>query len=333
MAASDVTLPTLQQLAKSVDPGWSQILPIVELLSQKHGLHSVLPFKEANTGTGEIASVRTGLPTPTWRMFNRGVPASSSRRAQITFECGILKSLPEVDLELLKIAPNREQFLMQEYDAHVEAIVSEFNSTAWYGTAAAPEEFVGLASMYSDPTASNGRNVIDAGGSDGSDNTSIWFLRVGPNIYGAYPRGSTAGISRSGISNPVWAENFGGTGLRAQVVREELGMAGTVVVRDWRDGVRIGSIDVSNLRAQVNDANLLFYGTAAKHRILSNGTGGRVVALMNSSTAEYLEHQMNDKMVAGGGVTVKTVDGMDVTHFCGFPIVIDDDILNTEAPV
>lgn len=333
MAASTVTLPTLAQLSKSVDPGWTQILPIVELLSQKHGLHSVLPFREANTGTGEIASVRTGLPTPAWRMFNRGTPASSSRRAQITFECGILKSVPEVDNELLKIAPNREAFLMQEYDAHLEGIISEFNSTAWYGTAAAPEEFVGLASMFSDPSAANGRNVLDAGGTDSTDNTSIWFLRLGPNVYGAYPRGSTAGVSRSGLSSPVWAENFGGTGLRALVVREELGMAGTVVVRDWRDVCRIGSIDVSALRAQTNDADLVNFGIAAKHRILSNGSGGRTVAMMNSGTAEYLEKQLMDRVITGGGVTVKNVDGMDVTHFCGFPIVIDDDILNTEAPV
>lgn len=333
MAASTVTLPTLSQLAKSVDPGWTQILPIVELLSQKHGLHSVLPFKQANTGTGEIATVRTGLPTPAWRMFNKGTPASSSRRAQITFECGILKSLPEVDNELLKIAPDREQFLMQEYDAHIEAMVSEFNSTAWYGTAAAPEEFVGLASMFSDPTAANGRNVIDAGSSDVADSTSIWFIRLGPNVYGAYPRGSTAGIQRSGLGSPVWAENFGGTGNRALVVREELTMAGGVVVRDWRDVVRIGSIDVSALRAETSDADLLHLGTSAKHRILSNGTGGRIVCCMNSGTAEYLEHQMNARLAVGGGVTVKNVDGMDVTHFCGFPIVIDDDILNTEAPV
>lgn len=222
---------------------------------------------------------------------------------------------------------------MQEYDGHIESMTAEFNSTAWYGTAAAPEEFVGLASMFSDPTAANGRNVIDCGGTDASDNTSIWFIRMGTNVYGAYPRGSTGGITRSGLSGTTWAENFGGTGRRALVTREELGMAGCVVARDWRDVVRMGSIDVSALVAQTNDADLLFYGVKAKHRILSNGSKAGVFCFMNSSTAEYLEHQINDKLVAGGGVTVSNVDGVDVMKFCGFPVVIDDDILNTEAPV
>lgn len=332
MAASDVTLPTMADLAKRVDPGWKEVQPIVELLSLQHGLMSVAPWREGNQATGELTTVRTGLATPAWRLFNRGTPPSSTKTAQVKFQAGILKSISEADTELLKIAPNKEAFLLTEAAGHIEAMAQEWSSTAWYGTAASPEEFVGLASMYSDPTAQNGRNVLDAGGTDLSDNTSIWFMDLGPDVFAMYPRGTPAGISRAG-AGVVWAENFGGTGLRALVHREEYTLGGGFVVRDWRKVVRIGSIDVSALTAQTNDANLLYWGTKAKHRIKANKTMGRRVVVMNSTVAEYLEHQMNDKMTAGGGVTVKTVDGMDVTHFCGFPIIVDDNILNTEAPV
>lgn len=333
MAASTVTLPTMLELSKRVDPGWSEILPIVELLSLQHGLMSTIGFQEGNLATGELTNVRTGLATPAWRMFNRGTPASSSQTAQVTFQAAILKSLSEVDEELVKISPNQERLLMTEAIAHIEGMAQEWSSTAYYGTAASPEEFVGLASMYSDPTAANGRNVLDAGGTDASDNTSIWLIDAGPDVFGMYPRGTTAGVSRVN-DGVVWAENFGGTGLRARVNREEFTLAGGFVVRDWRKVVRIGSIDVGNLVAQNNDANLIFWMTKAKHRIKSNKTAGRRFWLMNSTTAEYLDHQRQDKSVAGGGVILQNIDGFgDVMTFGGFPIIIDDNILNTEAPV
>lgn len=332
MAASDVTQVTMADLAKNVDPSWKEALPLIELLSLQHGLMSVAPFSEANYATHERASVRTGLATPAWRMFGRGTPASTTKEAQVEFQCAILKSIPEVDTEILKIAPNRENFLLTRFAGHVEGMAQEWSSTAWYGTAASPEEFVGLASMFSDVTAANGRNVLDAGGTDASDNTSMWFMELGADVHAIYPRGSSAGISRSG-GGVTWSENYGGTGLRALVHREELSLGAGFVVRDWRKVCRVASIDVSALTAQSGDANLLYWGTKAKHRLNSARGGGKRVVVMNTTLAEYLEHQLNDRTVAGGGVTVKTVDGMDVTHFCGFPIVIDDNILNTEAPV
>lgn len=332
MAVSTVTLPTLLELSKRVDPGWKEISPIVELLSMQHGLMGVAPFQEGNLATGERTTVRTGLATPAWRMFNIGVTPSSTQTAQVDFQAAMLKSISECDTELLKIAPNKEQYLLTEATGHIEGMAQEWSSTAYYGTAASPEEFVGLASMYSSVSASNGQNVLDAGGTDASDNTSMWLVDFGPDVFGMYPRGSTAGISRAG-AGVVWAENFGATGKRALVHREEYSLGGGFVVRDWRKIVRVASIDVSALVAQSSDANLLYFGTKAKHRIRSNKTVGRRVWLMNPTCAEYLEHQLNDRITAGGGVTMKNVDGFDVMHFVGFPVVIDDNILNTEAPV
>ena len=331
MAVSTITSPTFGQMAKAVTPGWDSILPIIELLSLRHGLHAALGFQQANGAVSHRTQVRTGLPTPTWRMFNRGVPATNDQTANVTFNVAILKDVFEIDEELYKIAPDKAQYMLQRASAHIEGMAQEWSSTGIYGTAANPEEFVGLSSMYSDVTAQNGRNVLDAGGVDGADNTSIYLINGGPTVFGAYPLGTMAGITRSGAQT-VWSENLGGTGLRGMVVREEYTMGGGLVVEDWRDVVRIGSIDVSNLIAQVADADLLFWTRKAKARMLSQPVHKRFW-LMNSTTFEYLDHQRSDRQFGGGGVTTQSIDGISMDTLHGYPIIIDDNILNTEAAV
>lgn len=332
MAVSTITNPTLAEMARSVDPGWKEVLPVIELLSLRHGLMSAIGFDQANGAVSHRTQVRTGLPTPTWRMFNRGVPATNDQTANVTFSVALLKDVVEVDAELLKIAPNKERYMLQRAAAHLEGMAQEWSSTAFYGTAATPEEFVGLASMYSDTTANNGRNVLDAGGIDASDNTSIYLINSGPTVFGTYPMGTPAGISRSG-GGEVWSESLGGSGLRGFVWREEYTLGGGLVVEDWRDVVRIGSIDVSAMVAQSGDANLNYWTTKAAARMISRPTYNRFW-VMNATTFEYLVHQRNDRQVAGGGVQVSSVDGVGMSmSLHGYPVVIDDNILNTEAAV
>lgn len=331
MAANSVLYPTFSDLAKMVTPGWERALPIINLLSKRHGLHANLPFAEANGAISHRASILTGLPTASWRMFNYGTAPSNGTHANVTFPVAQAETISEVDESLIRIAPDRAAFVAQKMVEHVEAIMQEWSSTAFYGTAADPNEFVGLASLYSDPTANNGRNVLDAGGTDNADNTSIYLLNAGPTVKGIYPRGTPAGIERFG-GGYDWAENFGGTGLRARVWREGLRIGGGIAVEDWRDVVRIGSINVSALVAQTNDADLIYLTRRAKHR-LSNRPTYKRFWVMAATTWEFIEHQRDDRQVAGGGVSQATIDGVEVPTLHGYPVVIDDNILLTEAPV
>ena len=53
---------------------------------------------------------------------------------------------------------------------------------------------MGLSSRYSDLSATNAQNIIDAGGT-GTDNTSIWLVVWGENtVHGIFPKGQKAGI-------------------------------------------------------------------------------------------------------------------------------------------
>lgn len=332
MAALAVTFPTLADLA-SREGFDGKIQPVVELLSKMTPILRYGLWKEGNMPTGEKTTVRTGLPATSWRLINQGVVPTKGSTAQVEFKSGIMESWSQIDETLVGLANDKGEFIMSESVAHLESMAQEFESTFFYGTAAAPEEFVGLAAHYSDPTAGNGQNVIDAGGTDASDNTSIWFLNFGPDLFCMYPRGTSGGVSRDN-KGVMTIQNFGGvTGALLDCHVEKFGMGAGVALRDWRRGVRIGSIDISQLTAQSSDADLIFFMTRAYHRLRrSLGTGSTFI-VMNPTVAEFLDHQRQAKLTAGGGVTMANIDGVDQLSFRGLPIYISDSIINTEAPV
>lgn len=332
MAALSTAFVTLNDLATRMDPN-HKVAPVVELQSKMLPLFREMLWKEGNQPTGERTTVRTGLPTPVWRLINKGVVPTTGSTAQIEFKTGVLESRSSIDQLLVDISNDQAAFRLSEAVSHLEAMAQEFESTLFYGSASAPEEFVGLAQYYSDPTAGNGQNVIDAGGTDGSDNTSIWFINWGPDCFGLYPQGTTAGLNREDKGLQT-VHNFNGTtNEQLDMYVEKFQMACGIAIRDWRRVVRIGSIDVSNLVAQSSDADLIFYMTKAYHRLRRSMGTGTTAIYMNPTVAEFLDHQRQQKLTAGGGVTMQNIDGEDVLTFRGIPIRISDSILNTEAPV
>ncbi|MCV5633279.1 hypothetical protein OFN23_34560, partial [Escherichia coli] len=69
-----------------------------------------------------------------------------------------------------------------------------------YGnTSLNPERFMGMAPRYNDKSAANGKNIIDAGGTQ-TDNASIWLMCWGENtVHGIYPKGSKAGLQHNDL--------------------------------------------------------------------------------------------------------------------------------------
>ena len=334
MAALSTAYPTLVDLTTQTGADGS-VQPVIELLSKMDEMAQDIPVLEGNETNGERATVRTGIPTPTWRLFNQGVVPTKGTTAQLVFKCGQMENWSQVDAGLADSAVNREQFLLNQSLAQVEGMSQEMYSTFWYGTAAAPEEFVGIAAHYNDSTAGNGSQVLKAGGSDASDNASIWLVNFGPDIHMIYPRNHpSAGITRD-FKGKVTAEAVGGVaGALMDVYREKFAWGGGLVVRDWRRAVRIANIDVSAMVAQSGDADLSFWMRKATHRIRPSAPGtGRTVFVMHPSVFEYLDHQRDDKAVAGGGVRWQEIDGVLVPNFRGIPIRRSESLLLTEAPV
>lgn len=324
---------TLHDWAKRLDPDGSVPL-IVELLGQTNEILDDMLFVEGNLPTGHRTTVRTGLPTVAWRMLNQGVATSKSTTAQIDEQCGSLEAWSEVDEKLARLNGNVKKFRLSEAQAFIEAMNQEMAGTVFNGNAGlAPEEFTGIAPRYSAISgATNGQNVISAGGS-GSDNSSIYLMGWGANtVCGIFPKGSKAGLIHEDLSLVTVEVTAGVGGTRMRAYQDRWVWDCGIALRDWRYVVRICNIDISNLVAESSAADLLKLMVMATHRIPSL-KACRPAFYMNRTCAEMLDVQRIDKVGAGGGITFDNVDGKRVGSFRGIPVRTVDQLLENESAV
>lgn len=327
-----VTNPTLMDLAKTMDPD-GKVADIVEILNQVNEVLDDMTWQEGNLPTGHRTTVRTGIPTPTWRKLYGGVQPNKSSTVQVTDTCGMLEQYAEVDKALADLNGNTAAFRLSEDRAHIEGISQEIAQTLFYGNESTePEAFTGLSARYSSvstATAQSADNVIDHGGT-GSDNTSIWLVVWGPRtVHGIIPKGSKAGIQVED-KGQVTVENVDGSNGRAEMYRTHYRMDAGLTVRDWRYAVRIANIDVSDLATVANTKNLINSMIKASERIPVLGAG-RAAWYGNRRIRESLRLGILEKIAAN--LNWDTVAGKRVMTFDDIPFRRTDALIETEARV
>jgi len=332
MATLGSNVLTLADWAKRLDPD-GKVPSIVELLSQTNQLLDDMLWMEGNLPTGHRTTVRTGLPTVAWRLLNQGVQPSKSTTAQIDEQCGMLEAWSEVDKDLAMLNGNTAAFRLSEAQAFIEAMNQEMAQTLFYGNSGiAAEEFTGLSVRYSDPAATNGKNVLDAAGA-GSDNSSIWLIAWGGNtVHGIFPKGSKAGLIHEDHGEVTVETSAGVAGTRMRAFQDHWQWKCGIAVKDWRYAVRIGSIDISNLVAKSSAADLIELMIKAIHRLPTMGMG-KPVFYMNRTVFQMLDIQRRDDVISGGGLIYKDVDGILMPTFRGIPVRICDALTEAETAV
>lgn len=332
MATLAANVLTLADWAKRLDPD-GKVPQIVELLSQTNEILTDMLWKEGNLPTGERTTVRTGLPTVAWRLLNAGTTPSKSTTAQIDEGCGMLEAWSEVDVKIANLNGNTNEFRLSEGMAFIEAMNQEMAQTLFYGNSGtAPEEFLGLSARYSDPSATNGSNVIDAGGS-GSDNSSIWLVGWGANsVFGIFPKGSKAGLEHNNYGEVTVETTAGIAGNRMRAYQERWGWDAGIALKDWRYVCRIGSIDISLLVGVSSAADIIELMIKAIYRI-PNIKAVKPVFYMNRTCMEMLDILRRNDVISGGQLTYVLVDGQMEYAFRGIPIRLCDALLETEALV
>lgn len=344
MAASASTNPTLLDLAKATGPD-GNIATIVELLNQTNEVLDDMTWVEGNLPTGHRHTVRTGIPTPTWRKLYGGVQPTKSTRATVTDNCGMLEAYAEIDKALADLNGNGPAFRMGEDMAHIEGISQELAQTIFFGNEGTePEAFTGLAPRYNSLTgADNSDNVIDASAGsglvDGSDSASIWLVVWGPNTcHGIVPKGSTAGLQMKDLGE-VTIENVDGSNGRMQAYRTHYRFDAGLTVRDWRYIVRICNIDKSDLSIVFNSGE--FGGTNKVHlpnlmfqamRLIPNLSAGRPAFYMSRDLATTLGQQCVAATV-GSTLTTEMVGGKMMESFKSIPVKRVDALAADEAAV
>lgn len=325
--------PTLADVAKRTDPSGG-IDGIVELLTQDNEVLLDMIWVEGNLPTGHRTTIRSGLPTPTWRKLYGGVQPSKSTTVQITESCGSLESYAEVDKAVADLNGNTKAFRLSEEKAFLESMSQEMAATLLYGNDAIDNaKFTGLSARFSSLAAESGQNIIDAGGT-GSDNTSIWLVGWGQNtIAGIYPKGQMGGLEHKDLGE-VTVENADGAGGRMQAYRSYYKWQCGIAVRDWRYVVRIANIDVSDLSTGADPVaarKRLVDHMVKATELIQSVTNCKPAFYMNRTVRSALRQGILDKI--SNNLNWENVGGNMVLMFDEVPVRRVDRILNTEARV
>lgn len=249
---------TLADWAKMIDPQ-GRVAKIINVLSQRNEILDDMLFKEGNLPTGHQISQLTGLPTIYWKIINQGTPTSKATHAQVVEHCGIMEAWQSIDQVVAELGGNVAGVRASRALTFMDALNIEAASTLFYGSSANPEEFVGFAPRYSAISgATNGQNIIDAGGT-GSDNASIWLVGWGENsIHGIFPKGSKAGIVHEDLGLVTVQTTAAAQPSQMRAYQDHWTWTLGLAVEDWRYAIRIANIDISDLVAEnASMANLI----------------------------------------------------------------------------
>jgi hypothetical protein len=346
MATLGTTVLTYADWAKRVEDDY-KIGTIIEMLSQTNEILLDMLVLEGNLPTGHKTTVRTGLPTATWRILNYGVPNGKSTTAPIIDTCGNLEAYALVDKDIADLNGNSAEFRASEVVAFLEGMNQQVAQTLIYGNQAVnPERFTGFAPRYptvTAATAATAANVVDMGGT-GSTNTSVWIVTWGSNTtHGIFPKAKMTGLQHRDMGEWPVQDASGNT---FQAYRDHFKWEIGLTVRDWRYNVRLANIDATLLNGgsapnlingivrglyRLPTTSPMAGGVQTSDSPMIRGSMGNTAIYCNRVVRTYLDLQaMNKTNVL---LTLDQFQGKIVTMFRGIPIRTVDALLNTEARI
>lgn len=331
--------PTLSDVAHNIGTN-SKVGKIIEVLNQRQDLLDDAVVLEANSGTHNKTSVRTGLPRGTWRLLNYGVQPEKSSRANVSDSTGQLTSYSRIDKTLYDLqGENAMNWRMEEDAAFLEGMSIEVMENIIYGdTSSNIAKFNGLATRYNyliDPETgvapANAANIINGGGT-GSNNSSIYIVQWAQNkCHLFYPQGTQAGLVMLDKGQETVKDPQGGEyEALSSYFQWDVGLS----VRDWRAVARVCNIDVSLLKNDASTgANLIDLIDEAMSRLPLAGSA-RTAIYMNRTVNNVLKKQVQNFKNTRLMMEDFRKDGSrKIATWDGVPIRICDVILNTEARV
>lgn len=341
LGAQFLTLADLYKL-KEGENG-ARIAAVIEMMAKLSPVVRDALTVQCNVGTVHRTTIRTGLPSGTWRRLYQGVQPTKSTTAQVDDTTGMLEAWSIIDSSLVELSQDPAGLRLSEAKAHIEGMTQQIETAVFYeNTATRPEAFLGLAPRFAAAgTDPYGSQIVKGGGS-GSDNTSIWFVTWGENTcHMLYPKGSMAGLQRDDKGKQV-QQNSDGSKYDAHM--EKFQWHAGLSVRDPRYIARLCNIDVSDLVIDAaTGAKLIPLMIEAFHKLqniytddIARGmeTPGamRTVIYCNRTIAHFL-HQQARSAVANSTLSLEKIEGRRVTTFEGIQIHVSDAILSTEATV
>ncbi|WP_442108698.1 major capsid protein [Pseudomonas sp. NUPR-001] len=330
MAILTSTMPTLIDKFSRQD-STQKIMKIVELMAKQNDILMDAEYMECNDGSKHKTTMRSGIPEPTWRMFNQGIQPSKSTTVPVLDTTGMMEDYGLVDKALADLSGNADAFRASENLGKLQGFNNKAARYMFYGNSQAePQAFLGLAPRYNSLAAESGRNIVDSGGT-GSTNTSIWFVTWGElTTHLIYPKGSVAGFQHRNLGEDTVKDDVGG---EFQAYRDHFKWDIGMSVRDWRANARVANIDVNLLTSDAASGAKLIEQMIKAYYLLENPMQGegKTVIYANRTIQTFLHLQaMNSKNV---NLTLGEYAGRKIPELLGIPIKRCDELINTEARV
>lgn len=341
MPAQVTTWPTMFDVTKTLD-GNGKIAAIGEVLNEQNEMLDDIPWKEGNMPGGHKITLRKSIPAPTWRMFNQGVAPVVSTTGQVEEVCGMMENYSEIDKALADLNGNTAAYRLSQDKPIMEGFNQSLQNTMIYGDYKTNNaKFTGFANRYYGLTSGTGGttygNVLSAGGSTASAQTSIWLVGWSPEtVFGIYPKGSKAGLYFQDLNEQTLTD---AAGNRFQGYRSHYKWDVGLAVQDWRYVVRICNVDVAALKtagdATDTSANLIKLMSMALD-IPPYLANARWAFYCNNLVRQMLRVKLMSK--ANMWLTLENItNGQGITRptlsFMGVPVRRVDEILNTEAVI
>lgn len=236
---------------------WSQhfhrgkVLPEIQMLAQENAVVMDMPFVQCNDGTTHLYNLQTALPTVAATMYGEGTPESKSQKAQERQTCTMLTGFSTVEKDLAEIGGQAGAIRAQEDANFAEALKQLFAQQVIYGNRASNVRHIfGFATLYNSLSGVKAKNVISCGGTTANAQCSAIIVNWGPDVYGIFPEGTTAGYTKEDLGVQVKTLSNGNQLVVLQTKHKwHIGL----VVEAWQSVVRICNIEVAHAQALTNN--------------------------------------------------------------------------------
>lgn len=338
MAVIGSGVATLLDVLGEIAPDGSQF-DTAEVLTQNTEVLQDMTWMQGNLVTGHRDSVRTALPTPSFRAINEGVPVTKGGTAPIEETCALLEDFSQADRELAILSGNVEAFRLKQARPHMIGFAHTMTTNVFYGNASTnPKGFTGLAPRYnslSTATSQTAANIISAGGT-GSALRSIWLVGWSDEtITGLYPKGTIGGLQHEDATSPAAGSDAmalaDASGNLYMGYRDHWVWRCGLMVKDWRYAVRIANIDPTALTFNAATGPDLQDLMIRALETIQSQDGVRLAFYVPRTIRAFLRRQLVQKKNAF--LSLDQQGGSATLNFDGVPIRRIDALNTNEAQV
>ena len=210
---------TALELAKH--EGNTELLPLINALSQRVDWFKVCNWLECNDGTGHEGTREFSQPTGSWRAYNEGIAAEAPTSENFREPTGMLDGYFKADAALLRHRKNPGAIRARMLGQYMAGMLKTFMTTIIYGRRAVDGKRPQGLTYRSDYNALSSAYVHDNAGGAASataNKTSLWIIGFGDDKTSLiYPQNDAPG-SLVGVPDP----DVQGMGIRIKALPDDM---------------------------------------------------------------------------------------------------------------